>query len=82
TRFAGDLAIELGVTALNDDVKVLERMTKVGTTLRDQHGADVLIMGCTGMARFQRELSQRLGVPVIEPTRAGTMFAVGAVQFG
>ena len=80
-RFAGDLPIELGVTQLQDDEQVLERMTTIGKQLRDEKGADVLIMGCTGFARFQAKLQQRLGVATIEPTRTGAFFALGAVQF-
>lgn len=79
-RFAADLAIELGVTELGDDQLVLERMTRVGERLRDDHAADVLIMGCTGMARFQQTLETHLGITVIEPTRAGTLFALGATR--
>lgn len=80
-RFAADLPIGLGVTELTDDERVLERMSSVGTELRDDHGADVLIMGCAGMARFQPQLEAAVGLPVIEPTRAATTLALGAVQF-
>ena len=82
SRLAGDLAIELGVLELADEAKTLTRMTKVGQRLRDEYGADVLIMGCAGMARFQARLQQALGVPVIEPTQAATSMALGTVLLG
>jgi hypothetical protein len=50
-RLAGDLAIGLGVTELADAPRTLSRMIDVGRRLHDQHGADVLVMGCAGMAR-------------------------------
>lgn len=79
TRFAGDIAVGFGVTELGDDGEVGERMEETGRRLRDERGADVLILGCTGMARFQRPLEEALGLPVIEPTRAAVALALGVV---
>lgn len=79
-RFAGDLSIGMGVTELADEAKTFERMSATGRTLRDQHGADVIVMGCAGMARFRRPLEEALGVPVVEPTQAATAMAVGRVR--
>lgn len=79
-RFAGDLSIGMGVTELADEQKTLERMTATGKTLRDSHHADVIVMGCAGMARFRRPLEEALGIPVVEPTQAATAMAVGRVR--
>jgi allantoin racemase len=79
-RFAGDLSIGMGVTELSNAEKTLERMTATGKTLRDTHHADVIVMGCAGMARFRRPLEEALGVPVVEPTQAATAMAVGRVR--
>ena len=78
-RIAGDLPIELKVSELADDARVLARMTEVGRTLKEARGADVLVMGCAGMARFQRRLEDALGLPVVEPTRAAVAMAIGTV---
>jgi allantoin racemase len=79
-RFAGDLSIGMGVTELSNEEKTLERMTATGKTLRDTHHADVIVMGCAGMARFRRPLEEALGIPVVEPTQAATAMAVGRVR--
>jgi Asp/Glu/hydantoin racemase len=79
-RFAGDLPIGMGVTELSNEEKTLERMTATGKTLRDVHHADVVVMGCAGMARFRRPLEEALGIPVVEPTQAATAMAVGRVR--
>lgn len=79
-RFAGDLSIGMGVTELSDEEKTLERMTATGKTLRDTHHADVVVMGCAGMARFRRPLEEALGIPVVEPTQAATAMAIGRVR--
>lgn len=81
-RFAADLSIGLGVSELSDEQRTLGRMIDVGWTLRNTHGADVLVMGCAGMARFRETLERELGIPVVEPTQAAVTMAVGRVRLG
>jgi Asp/Glu/hydantoin racemase len=81
-RLAGDLPIELGVTELGDASTTLGRMKAVGAELRDDHGADVLVLGCAGMARYRDPLEQALGIPVVEPTQAAVTMAIGRVRLG
>jgi Asp/Glu/hydantoin racemase len=76
SRAAGDRAVGLGVTELEDDPGAFARILAVGEALRDEDGADVVILGCAGMARHQRSLENVLGVPVVEPTRAATGLAL------
>src|SRR6516162_3556418 len=57
-RLAGDLPIGLGVTQLSDAGSTLGRMIDVGRRLRDGYGADVLVMGCAGMARYRGALEE------------------------
>jgi Asp/Glu/hydantoin racemase len=78
-RLAADIAIDMGVTELSQGDKVLGRMTEVGEALKER-GADVVVMGCAGMAQYRRPLEDRLGVPVIDPTQAATAMALNAVQ--
>jgi Asp/Glu/hydantoin racemase len=61
---------------------VLERISAVGQELIEQHGAEVLILGCAGMATHRKTLEAALGVPVVEPSQAAVMKALGAVRFG
>ncbi len=78
-RFAGDLPIGMGVADLADGETTLRRMVDVGRTLRRDHGADVLVMGCAGMARFRQPLEDAVGIPVVEPTQAAAAMALGRV---
>jgi Asp/Glu/hydantoin racemase len=55
-------------------------MIEVGTTLKTAYGADVLVMGCAGMARFRASLEAAVGLPVVEPTQAAVAMAVGHVR--
>jgi allantoin racemase len=81
-RLAADLPIGLGVSELADAERTLDRMTDVGETLRDVHGADVLVMGCAGMASYREPLEKTLGIPVVEPTQAAVTMAIGRVRLG
>ncbi len=78
-HLAGDIAIDLAVTELAQEDLVVERMARAGLSLRDDHGAGVVIMGCAGMARYHACLEARLGLPVVEPTRAATALALNAL---
>ncbi len=67
----------MGVSALGQADLVLARLAEVGRQLREEDGADVLLLGCAGMARHRRALQDRLGIPVVDPVQA----AVGLAQF-
>jgi Asp/Glu/hydantoin racemase len=55
-------------------------MVEAGTALRDRDGADVLVMGCAGMARYRDRLQQSVGLPVVEPTQAAVTLAIGQAR--
>jgi allantoin racemase len=74
--------VGLPVAELSDEAKTLGRMIDAGRRLRDDHGADVLIMGCAGMARYRQPLEEALDLPVVEPTQAAVTMAIGAVRLG
>ena len=78
-RCAGELPVDLPVLELADEKKTFGRMVSVGKKLREQ-GADVVVMGCAGMARYRDGLQQELGVPVVEPTQAAVSMAIGRVR--
>jgi Asp/Glu/hydantoin racemase len=81
-RLAGDLPVGLGVAELADRRTTLARMIEVGHALRDRHGADVLVMGCAGMARYRADLEKAVRIPVVEPTQAAVTMAIGRVRLG
>ena len=81
-RVAGELALDLGVLELAEEKVAFARLTEVGARLRDETGAEVLVLGCAGMARYRARLEEALGVPVIDPTQAAVAMAIAAVQLG
>jgi len=81
-RLAADLPIGLGIAELGDERTTLARMTDVGTRLRDDHRADVIVMGCAGMARYRDALERAVRLPVVEPTQAAVAMAIGRARLG
>ena len=79
-RLAGERAIGLRVIELSNSKKTFARMVEVGAALRDTDGADVVVMGCAGMARYRKPLQDELGIPVVEPTQAAVAMAIGRVR--
>jgi len=79
-RLAGELPVGLPVTELADANKTFGRMVEVGKALRDAHGADVVVMGCAGMARYRKPLQDEIGIPVVEPTQAAVAMALARVR--
>jgi Asp/Glu/hydantoin racemase len=81
-RLAADLPIGLGVTELSDEKKTFGRMVEIGKRLRDERDADVVVMGCAGMAGYRKPLQDAIGIPVVEPTQAAVAMAIGRVRLG
>ena len=81
-RLAGDRALGLGVADLADARRTVAAMVDTGRRLRDEDGAEVLIMGCAGMAAYRDRLAQETGLPVVEPCQAAAAMALGRIALG
>ena len=79
SRLAGDRAVGIGVTGLGGESRTLDRMTATGRALRDEDGADVLVLGCAGMARYRGRLEDSLGIPVVDPVLAAAGMAISVL---
>lgn len=79
-RLAGERSLDMSVAETASGDRTLERMIEVGRILVQQDGADVVVMGCAGMARHRAALQQALGIPVIDPIQAAISLVIGAIQ--
>ena len=77
-----DLPIELPVSELADEAQCRARMLEVGLRLKEEYGAEAIILGCAGMARYRAALEAELGVVVIDPTQAAVALAISALRLG
>ncbi len=81
-RLAGDRALGLGVAELAQPARTEARLIETGRALRDADGAEVLILGCAGMARYRAQLEDALGLPVIDPCQVAVATALGRIALG
>ena len=81
-RYVGSRSVALSVPELADADRTADAMAAAGRKLVEQDGADVVVMGCAGMAGYRAGLEAAIGAPVVEPTQAALAAAVGAVLQG
>jgi Asp/Glu/hydantoin racemase len=81
-RLAGDRALGLSVADLANRERTVSAMVETGHRLRAEDGADVLIMGCAGMAAYRDRLEAEIGLPVVEPCQAAVSLALGQIALG
>ncbi len=77
-RYAGSRAVEATAEESAGD-GAFPALLAAGRRLVDEDGADVVVLGCAGMANHRRPLAASLGVPVVEPSQAAVTAALGAV---
>ncbi|WP_342364097.1 aspartate/glutamate racemase family protein [Terrarubrum flagellatum] len=80
-RLAGDRSIDMGISALSGR-DVIEIVVRVGKRLRDEDGADVVILGCAGLGRYRAAVEQELDLPVVDPVQAGAALACTTLDLG
>lgn len=78
-RIASERPVNMSVDEIATAGHGFERLVAVGRALIDD-GADAIVLGCAGMARYRPSLEQTLGVPIIEPTQAAVAMALAAVR--
>jgi Asp/Glu/hydantoin racemase len=78
-RCAGDRAMGLGVAALADRTATKAALLRTGNALILQDGAEVLILGCAGLAAYRPWLQAQTGHPVIDPCQAAAALALSRI---
>lgn len=81
-RICGERALGLTVAELGDADTTARKMADTGQALRDRDGADVLVMGCAGMAQYRDMLEEETGLPVVEPCQAAAAMCIGQIMLG
>ncbi|BBB02312.1 putative racemase [Actinacidiphila reveromycinica] len=81
-RCVGVRACDIGVLALDADVeRTADALAAEGRRLLEA-GADVLVLGCAGMAGLDARLEAALGVPVVDGVAAAVALAEALVGLG
>ena len=77
-RVVRDVATGRGVLDLESE-EAYEDVLAAGEELAGS-GADVVVLGCTGMTHLRARLQDDLGLPVVEPCQAALTFAASALR--
>jgi allantoin racemase len=68
SRLAAVIPLGIGVLDLEENPKnTIQAVVEKAQKSVNENGADVIILGCTGLAYWAEEIQKRLNVPVIEP---------------
>jgi allantoin racemase len=82
-RLAGVAAIDVPVLEMESDAEAtVGQALEAAKKLISEHGAEAVVLGCTGMARLAEALAARLPVPVVEPCAAALQVARSLVDLG
>jgi Asp/Glu/hydantoin racemase len=81
-RIAGDIPLNRKVSELANDAEVLSLVLEAGGRLKNQLGAEVVVLGGAAFANYRTRMEAALGMPVIEPVQAGVAMAIAAVRLG
>ena len=79
-QLAGELSLDISVDEAANDAASFGKIISQGRRLIDESGADVLILGCAGMASYREPSEKELQVPVIEPVQAAVSIAIEALK--
>ncbi|MFJ8080471.1 aspartate/glutamate racemase family protein [Streptomyces sp. NPDC096205] len=78
---AAVVATGLGVLDLDDAERTRAAFLAAAERAREA-GAEVLVLGCAGMTGLQREVSDKLGLPVVDGVAAAVRLAESLVALG
>ena len=77
-RYAGSWPVDASAEDTTGEA-IRERLAEAGRQLSTRCGADVVVLGCAGMAGHRTALEELIGRPVVEPTQQATAAAIGAL---
>jgi len=77
SRYAGSWPVQASA-ADTAGAAIRDRLIAAGDGLVRQRGADVVVLGCAGMAVHRRAIEAAIGCPVVEPSQQAVAAAIGA----
>ena len=75
SRIASWRILNLSVSEMADIEKTKAAAVRESEAAISEDGAEVIVLGCTGLSGIAKELQESLGIPVIDPVVAGLKFA-------
>ncbi|MDF2563084.1 MAG: Asp/Glu/hydantoin racemase, partial [Microbacterium sp.] len=81
-RCAGVRAADIPVLAIHEELEATARALAVEARVLIEAGADVIVLGCAGMAGLDLALESLLDVPVVDGVQAAVGLAESLVRMG
>jgi allantoin racemase len=78
SRYAGSWSVGLSA-AESAQASIRDRMIEAGRALTQNLRADVVVLGCAGMASHRRAIEDAIGCPVVEPSQQAAAAAMSAI---
>lgn len=60
----------------------LQKMLAASRLALEEDGAEVIVLGCAGLAGLDRQLSEQLGAPVLDGVACALLLAAGLTRYG
>ena len=67
---------------VGDDKEKREKLIQEGEKAVEEDGAEVLILGCAGMAGLDKEIEKIVNVPVIDGVVSALMLIESLIRYG
>lgn len=77
-RYVGSIAVD-AMAADTASPAMRDRLIAAAQRLVEERQADVVVLGCAGMASHRRAIEDAVGRPVVEPTQQGVAAAISAL---
>jgi allantoin racemase len=82
-RLASAIGIDIPVLDLEKDLgRTIDEIVRSAEEAINRDGAEVIILGCTGMAPLAQKIGERLSAPLIEPAATTLKMAELLVKLG
>lgn len=79
-HIAGERAVDLSVAESGDETRAVPRIADTARALIERDGADVIVLGCAGMAALRERIEAAVGVPVVEPCMTAIALAANVLK--
>lgn len=80
-RYAGHRSLGLDYADLQHPDRVTQKLAAAAIDLRDTEAADVIVFAGAGLARYVDPVRNTTGLPVVDPTLAAVLSAMGGIAW-
>ena len=76
TFYVGEMSLDIDVDEAVNGESTMDKILKASKYLIDEKDAQIIILGCAGMARYRDSLEELLGITVLDPVQASVDYAI------